>query len=288
MRPQDIISKSDTLSKIRSRSQGITAKLYKVEGNTVLYTVTSSHRDKNYIVSIQLLNLTSNKLKSLRAALSGDIKIKCACDAFLFKGYKYISWKAGSGIGKETRPPDITNPERKGMACKHILAALNKLKSDYSSIYALLKAQIPKDSSPSPSGNDAKLNINSEDPTEEDLKMIDSFKSACVDLYNNYTKFNEENTDNNLSFLNSDYYNKQDPTLLLSSLSKKVSAAVSKMFIGKLKSINDILRFIDQKKNGFNIRVKSDVDTLTKKINASIKNKTEALVNNIILSLIES
>lgn len=288
MRPQDIISRSDTLSKIRSKSQGITAKLYKVEGNTVLYTVTSSHRDKNYIVSIQLLNLTSNKLKSLRSALSGDIKIKCTCDAFLYQGYRYISWKADSGIDRETRPPNITNPERKGMACKHILAALNKLKSDYSSIYALLKAQTPKDSTPSPSGNDAKLNANSDGPTEEDLKMIDSFKSACVDLYNSYTKFNEENTDRNASFLNSDYYNKQDPTLLLSSLSKKVSAAASKMFIGKLKSVNDILRFIDQKKNGFNVRVKSDIDTLTKKINASIKNKTEALINNIILSLIES
>lgn len=288
MRPQDIISRSDQLSKIRSSKQGITAKLYKVEGNKIFYTVTSSNKDRNYLVTIQLLSLTANKLKSLKSALSGDIRISCTCDAFLYQGYKYISWKAQAGIDSETRPPDIRNPERKGMACKHILVALNKLKSDYSSIYTLLKSQIPKDNNPRPSGDDARLNKNSNEPTEIDLKAIENFKNVCLSLYDNYNKFNKENSDENATFLNSDYYDKQDPTLILSSLSKPVSKAISKMFLGKLKSVNDILKYIDQKRNGFTVMLKSDTDTITKKINSAINSKTESVINNIILSLIES
>lgn len=77
MRPVDIVNKSDNRSKSKAAKQNIPARLYKVENNKILYTVKSSKGDKQYLVTIQLLDLTGNKLKSLRSALNGDIKISC-------------------------------------------------------------------------------------------------------------------------------------------------------------------------------------------------------------------
>ena len=46
MRPPDIILQSDKRSKNRAERQHLSARLYKVEGNTVVYTVDSSEQDK--------------------------------------------------------------------------------------------------------------------------------------------------------------------------------------------------------------------------------------------------
>ena len=83
MRPPDIILQSDKRSKNRAERQHLSARLYKVEGNTVVYTVDSSEHDKQYYVTIQLLGLTGNKLKSLKSAMNGDVKLHCTCPAFL-------------------------------------------------------------------------------------------------------------------------------------------------------------------------------------------------------------
>ena len=98
MRLVDIINKSDNRSKERAAKQGLTAKLYKVEDNKILYTVTSSQGNRQYIVTIQLLGLTGNKLRSLKGAINGNVKLSCTCPAFLYQGYKYIMWKSQSGI----------------------------------------------------------------------------------------------------------------------------------------------------------------------------------------------
>ena len=70
MRPQDIVNKSDNKSKARAAKQPIRAKLYKLEDSKILYTVTSSEGNKQYIVTIQLLDLTGNRLRSLKSALT--------------------------------------------------------------------------------------------------------------------------------------------------------------------------------------------------------------------------
>lgn len=286
MRPQDIISQSDNRSKSRAANQDITAKLYKVENNNILYTVTSSEGNKQYLVTIQLLGLTGNKLKSLKSALQSDIKISCTCPAFSYQGYKYITYKKQSGIDKETRAPNITNPEQKGMACKHIIVALDQMKSDYSKIYDMMKAQIPKQQQTQTSNKDVKNNKDSNEPTEADITALTNFKDACNKVYSNYNDFLNDEENNGSNFINSKYYDKVDPTLILSGLSKPVVKQINNMFIGKLKSINDILKTIDTKKNGFNVMLNSDISTLIKKINSFISSKTEALINDIILNLI--
>lgn len=286
MNDTTIINKSDNRSKVRAQKQHISAKLYKVEGNMVIYTVTSSQGDKQYMVKIMLLGLTGNKLKSLKSALNGDIKVSCSCPAFLFQGYKFITYHAGSGIERETRSPDKTNPERHGMACKHILVALNQMKSDYKAIYDMFKAQSPKGKD-KPQPTDAKDNSKSDSPTETDLKIVTDFKDACTKLYNDYTTFkDDENSEG--SFTDSESFDGKDPSAMLKNLSKPVLKSLSGKFIGRLKSLQDILKIIDQKGNGFNILLDSETKSLIKKLNSSINTSYESLINNIILNLMYS
>lgn len=280
MRPNDIINKSDQRSINKAHKQSLKAKIYKVEDNKIIYTVNSSEGDKQYFVAILLLSLSGNRLRSLKAALSGDIKISCTCPAFLYMGYKYITYKKQVGINKETRAPDKTNPERKGMACKHIIAALEQMKSDYSAIYNMIKSQAPKDRS--------MTNVKNTDSTvltEEDIEIISKVKDECDKLYSDYIAYTND-ADSKVDFMSSDYYHDTNPAKLLLGLSKPAIQNIKNTFIGKFKSLPDILKLIDQKKNGFNIMVKSDTDTLIKKINSYIGSKTESLINDIILNLL--
>ena len=285
MNSNDLIRKSDDLSKHNAATQGITARLYKVEGNDVLYTVTSSTGKNQYLVTIKLLSLTGNKLKSLKSALSGDIKISCTCKRFLYYGLKYITWKAQVGINKEDRSPDITNPEKKGMVCKHILVALEQMKGDYKAIYDKFKEQAPKGGDKS-TPSDIKDNNKSDEPTEFDIQIVTDFKAACDKLYKDYTDYKDSEPGEDNSFIDSDFYDGTDPSAMLANLSKPVAKSLSPKFIGKLKSLSDILKFIDQKKNGFNVLLDSDIKALIKKLNETIENTNEAFINDIILTLI--
>lgn len=289
MNSKKIIDRSDSRSKSRASSQHLEARLYKVVDNVIEYTVTSSTMSRNYLVKIMLLGLTGNKLRSLKSAMNSDIRISCTCPAFLYQGYKYISYKSQSGIDREIRPPDKTNPEKQGMACKHILVALNTLKSDYNKIYQMIKSQIPKGNDKQQQA-DIKNNHNSETPTELDIEIVTNFKNACDKLYKDYTKFLNSDHLSGDKFTDSKFYDKTDPSKILADLSKPVARSLSGKFIGKCKSLIDILKLIDQKKNGFNIMISSDVKALTNKLNSVVNStdesyKFESVINNIILSL---
>jgi hypothetical protein len=282
MRPVDIINSSDSKSKSKAKSQNISARLYKVENNSIQYTVNSSSGDKQYLVTIQLLDLTGNRLRSLKAALNGNIKISCTCDAFLYQGWKYISYKRNAGINKETRSPDIRNPEKKGIACKHIIVALDQMKSDYNAIYNMIKSQVDKGKQSKPA--DTKNNYKSTEPTEIDIDIVTDFKSACDKLYKDYTNYIKSRSDE--PFIDSKFYDGNDPSSLLKNLSKPVLKSLSGKFIGKLTSLDNILSLIDQKKNGFNVLLDSDTQSIIKKLNSTVKFTTESIINDIILNLI--
>lgn len=53
---------------------------------------------------------------------NGNIKIYCSCPAFHYWGYKYMAWKGGYGLEKETRRPVVRNPQERGYVCKHLYA----------------------------------------------------------------------------------------------------------------------------------------------------------------------
>lgn len=288
MRASDIQLLSDKRSKRRANSQPIHAKLYKVDANCIYYTVTSSKGDKQYKVTIQLLDYSANRLKSLKKALQGDLRVSCTCPAFLYMGYKYITWKRGVGIDKETRSPDITNPNKQGMACKHIIVALDQLKKDYSEIYKLVQQLDPEDD---PHGTMPELieyNNKSKEPTEYDIVVITDFKDQCSKLYKDYNYFLKSNPSEGASFIDSKYYKKVDPSQKLKELSIPVLKSLNGKFIGKLQSLDDILAMIDLKKNGFNVLLDSDVKSLLKKLNATVYAENEAYINDIILTLMYS
>lgn len=44
----------------------------------------------------------------------------CTCPAFLYWGFKYMAWKNGYGLERETRVPRVRNPHQQGYVCKHI------------------------------------------------------------------------------------------------------------------------------------------------------------------------
>lgn len=45
------------------------------------------------------------------------LKVFCSCESFTYWGYKYIGWRRGYGIYKETRRPKVRNPHQKGYLC---------------------------------------------------------------------------------------------------------------------------------------------------------------------------
>jgi len=82
-----------------------------------------------YTERIQLTDLSIEKILAAKKfrdiedmIKNGDIKVYCSCPAFLFWGYKYMAWKGGYGLEKETRSPRIRNPYEKGYLCKHLYA----------------------------------------------------------------------------------------------------------------------------------------------------------------------
>ena len=238
MIPSNIIKRSDNRSKSAANSQSISARLYKVENRTVFYTVTSGSGNKQYLVKIQLTDLDLSNLDSLEDALQGNIKIYCSCDAFLYHGYKYIAFKAKSGIEPETRAPKITNPNMQGMACKHILVVLQQMKKDYNSIYELFNKQL--------SNSHDNRHSDNKSFTNNDLKVISEFKDACIELYNQYTKYiKDTKLDDSTSFQDSEYYVDVDPSVLLKDLSVPASKIVKNLFIGKLTSLEKILQSIE-------------------------------------------
>lgn len=287
MQSTDIISRSDNRSKNRVKSQHISARLYKVDGNTVLYTVTSGTHTRQYLVKIKLLNLTEDRLSSFDKVLNGDIQLSCTCLAHAFMGYKYILYKNKAGIDVENRPPDKTNPERHGMACKHILAALDQMKSDHKEILDAFKRQFDAKKSKENSDKVKPTTSDKESTLENDLSLISKFRDECNKLYADYSKYLKSNPSDDSSFLDSEFYDKVDPSTTLNSLSKDSIKLLNNRFIGKLKSIDSILSFMQQKKNGFNVLLDSDVSSIIKSINSSINSKTESLINDIILNLID-
>jgi len=90
------------------------------------------------------------------------------------------------------------------------------------------------------------------------------------------------------TFTDSKFYDKVDPSIILADLSKPVAKSLNGKFIGKCKSLVDIFKLIDQKQNGFNVLLSSDVKALTKKLNSTVNATVESYVNNMILSLMYS
>lgn len=128
LKSKTLIQRSDPRSKNRSRLLRLNYE--KGENNKVYYSVDSGTRPgKKHIVVLSAPSLkedsTEDEVK--KVIKKEDIRVSCTCEAFLYLGYKYITYRKKAGIDPETRPPVKRNPAQEGMLCKHIIAVLKYL-----------------------------------------------------------------------------------------------------------------------------------------------------------------
>lgn len=74
-------------------------------------------------------------------AIFGDLAVHCDCPAFLYWGYAFITTQLdmNAGKAKEKRPPNIRNPKREGIGCKHIASVLGVLPFHISEVARVIK-----------------------------------------------------------------------------------------------------------------------------------------------------
>lgn len=123
-----LLNRSDKNSK--RRAINLHSSFEKGSDGEVYFSVDSkSYPGKKHIVILSSPDFTEDiSLADLKKVIkNADIKVACSCEAFLYNGYKYITYKNKSGIDPETRAPVKRNPSQKGMLCKHIIAVLNML-----------------------------------------------------------------------------------------------------------------------------------------------------------------
>ena len=113
---------------------------YKHRSKTRIILMVRCYEDysnpKGHLVSLALdipKEQRDKVLKSKRTAiLTLPMKTYCICPAYSMWGSKYNATKGGYNInseGREDRPPNIRDPKRKNIVCKHIAAVAVALKS---------------------------------------------------------------------------------------------------------------------------------------------------------------
>ena len=128
LRARTLVNRSDLKSRLRSRN--IRSHFEKCTDNEVYFSVDSGTTPgKKHIVILSAPSITEDTTtKELKKIIrKEDIKVACSCPAFLYWGYKYITYKSQAGIDPEGRVPVVRNPRQEGMLCKHILAVLSYL-----------------------------------------------------------------------------------------------------------------------------------------------------------------
>lgn len=76
----------------------------------------------------------NNYDKVKHATVSGDVKVRCSCEDFTYKGFAYMGTQLDYSLQSEPRFPSIRNPSLDGTVCKHCLSVLRKLNLFYNKI----------------------------------------------------------------------------------------------------------------------------------------------------------
>ena len=128
-------------------------KHYEAEYLTDSATFPEDKEHTQKAVMLELMPLVRNKKSELtyaqkvrQAINNGDLLVGCTCEAFLYWGYRFICTrlKVVHPQFKELRPPDIRNPQRRGIICKHLDLVLHVLPFNASKITGDLKKVIKK------------------------------------------------------------------------------------------------------------------------------------------------
>ena len=120
------------------RLSGTKLKRFHEQEGTFIFETPSEFYSKNgkkYLQHIKLLayfryrnDPRLNYNQRADAILKGDISVNCNCPANLYWGGAYILSQDDAKWGrKEHRPPNIRNPKKQGVGCKHLIRALQVL-----------------------------------------------------------------------------------------------------------------------------------------------------------------
>lgn len=122
------------------------------DDNVMKFMVNSSKYDENHVqyeVSIMFdewdeigQDADLNFAERARMLLwVGNIKLHCTDPSFLYFGFEYILTIFDAAIYPEKRPPNIRNPQTRGLVCKHLNRVLRVLPFHSGEIAAELKKQ---------------------------------------------------------------------------------------------------------------------------------------------------
>lgn len=140
---RELIKDADIGRKARSKFIKVFYKgVLKTKGWIQFNTPSQYTPNKKYYQYIRLQDIKDiNYLKDLkkkdimRLLLAGNVSCYCSCLDFKFKGFLYMGHSMGYGIYRENRFPKIRNPNLEGTVCKHMLAVLQVLGTNWLSIY---------------------------------------------------------------------------------------------------------------------------------------------------------
>lgn len=106
------------------------------------------YREEAWFQTIRLLDLPEAVAErdlrfrdQVNLAIAGDLEIHCTCPAFNWWGYRYIITQLGAAVYPQEIQPDVRNPNRRGVICKHLATVLKVLPFWWSDIARDLRAQ---------------------------------------------------------------------------------------------------------------------------------------------------
>ena len=106
-----------------------------IEEQSLLFNIDSSEKRDNGQVYLNVFQMKEWEDYIDEGALSpverarklmyeGNLKVHCTCPSFQFHGYKYILSQLDSSLEDEDRYPRKTNPNLRGVVCKHLHRSL--------------------------------------------------------------------------------------------------------------------------------------------------------------------
>jgi hypothetical protein len=123
-------------TEIKTRSKNYDPSFSGFSKNRWIYKV------GDYIVRIKIprianklkVTLTTRQLDKLRKIKQRDIKVSCTCKFWKNNGPDYNANQQGYSERSFSNlaSPDVRDPDRQFLICKHVFAALSKFKKDFS------------------------------------------------------------------------------------------------------------------------------------------------------------
>lgn len=108
-------------SSIAKKSMLFAVRSSEFTANTTTYKNVFRFRDWDDIVDDDTMTPI---FRARLLMFAGDLELHCTCPSFLFWGYQYLLTQMDAAMVPEQRPPDVRNPGRRGIVCKHLNRSL--------------------------------------------------------------------------------------------------------------------------------------------------------------------